>query len=118
MRDDFRTAAASATDDLWRRANEAKRQAETEEARPFDPDCRFGAVDVEHRCSDPFGAPVREGGTCFYEANAQMHDQERRRRFDERAQREFIAASGLDKALVERLYPECLNDQSQEESCP
>jgi hypothetical protein len=125
MRDDVRNATATATDDLWRRANEAARRAEAEQSFPFDPDCRYGAVDLEHRCTDPFGAPVREGGSCWHEANAQMHDQERKRRLDARVQeareverirlqRAFIEASDLDKALVERLYPPCLNDPSQE----
>jgi hypothetical protein len=117
-------AAASAADDLWRRSNEARRKAEAEQNYPFDPDCRYGAVDPDHRCTDAFGAPVRQGGHCFYEANAQMRDQRRREQFEQRAQeaaeierirlqREFIAVSDLDQALVERLYPPCLEEAQQ-----
>jgi Tfp pilus assembly protein PilP len=123
-RNAVQNAAASATDDLWCRANEARRKAEAEQLSPFDPDCRYGAVDPSHRCTDPFGAPVREGGTCFSEANAQMHDQRRRERFEAlaqdaaeieriRLQREFVKVADLDKALVERLYPPCLEEASQ-----
>lgn len=93
MRDDVRNVSASALDDLWRRSNEARRKAEAEENYPFDPDCRFGAVDVTHRCTDPFGAPVRQGGTCFSEANAQMHDQRRLERF--RLEHAFADAADL-----------------------
>lgn len=105
MRDDVVNASASALDDLWRRSNEARRQAEVEQSYPFDPDCRFGAVDVTHRCTDPFGAPVRAGGTCFSEANAQMHDQRRREQFA--LQHGFAMASGLD------CLPPCSQDGAE-----
>jgi hypothetical protein len=100
-----RNAAASATDDLWRRHEEARRAAQADREFPTDPDCRYATNDADHQCTDYSGAPIRESASCWYEANAQMHDQRRRE-----LQVQFIDVADLDKVLVERLYPPCLEE--------
>lgn len=69
LRDDVRTSA--------RIAESSRLVAAREQATArgeVDPNCRFAALDLSHRCLLDDGQPVQSGARCFYEAEMRLRE--------------------------------------------
>lgn len=74
-RRDYKTAAARATDSLWRHAEGQGEACEPDaaEREGYDPACRFRDHPL-HTCVTRDMVPVHRGQDCWYEARADLAD--------------------------------------------